>query len=233
MARTKKTPQPPPPKATPRREVPAPPWATKDWVFGSIQKYLVQQVTHMEWVLPPFQREVVWTPEQQVGFCNTVCAGLPTPFILVWRRHNAEGESVRLVLDGQQRLTALGATVHRADGSVNPPPRAYFDIKAGCFTTEPGRWALTMRDISHLRAVEFFKRSGELEAAGDWEGYDLWENTIYAIDQMSVRDVPVFEIDSRAPVEYVINAFRAINHPGTPFDAAEIERLIQTAADFK
>jgi hypothetical protein len=233
MARKKTPPPVPAAPLPPRREVAKPTWYTKDYVFGYPHRYTMRQIVACdEWALPPFQRDLVWSPEQQAAFCNTVFQGLPTAQCLVWRRYVA-GKHVSLVLDGQQRLAAVGAPVRRHDGTVNPPPRAYFDLATGRFGTDPGRWALTMADIAVFRGCDHLRTSDELEAAGDLEGHDLWHAKIYANDVAGGRDLTFFVIDENATPEYVVESFRAINRPGVPFDQAEVERLVQAAVDFK
>ena len=225
--------RPPPAEPVPARVYPPrPSWAVKKYNLGYPHQFNVRQlVEDMVWHLPPFQREVVWTPEQQVAFCNSVFTGMPTATILAWRRYMGEGEEEKvLLLDGQQRLTALGATVIRPDGTTNPPPRAYFDLAAGRFTTDPGRWALTMRDIVDLDFERQIEVSEELEKAGDVEGHNLWYSRLFANDVVSMQQLTVYRLEHRATPEFAIEAFRAINRPGVQFDEAEIERLIASAA---
>jgi hypothetical protein len=59
-------------------------------------------------VLPPFQRESVWTPEQKVRLIESLWGGLPIGGYVVnrvWSQpgHKADG----WLLDGQQRWTAI------------------------------------------------------------------------------------------------------------------------------
>lgn len=233
MARKKTAPVVPAAPAKPRREVARPSWAVKDYTPGYPHQYSVRQVVEDDvWYLPPFQREVVWSPEQQVAFCDSVFTGLPTATVLAWRRYVGKERRV-VLLDGQQRLTALGATVRRADGTTNPPPQAYFDLRAGRFSTDPGRWALTMRDIVGLDFLRQIEVQEELEAAEDWEGYDQWYSRLYATDVAGGRQLTVYVLEERATPEFVVAAFRAINRPGVQFDEAEVERLVAAAADFR
>lgn len=59
--------------------------------------------------LPRWQRGQVWTPEQQVAFAETVWAGLPFQPVLLWEQDAPGGARRLIVLDGQQRLSAMGA----------------------------------------------------------------------------------------------------------------------------
>ena len=61
---------------------------------------------------PPFQRRFVWKPDAKSYFIDTVIKGLPAPIIYL-RQHTdlRTQKTVREVVDGQQRLTALYAVV--------------------------------------------------------------------------------------------------------------------------
>ena len=57
-----------------RRDVAEPAWyKERDQSFGHLFTQSVRAVLAKDavWTLPPFQRDVVWDAEKQVGFCNT------------------------------------------------------------------------------------------------------------------------------------------------------------------
>ena len=235
MAR-KRTPLPPATPTVPariRREVPEPVWLDKSYVSMHTSSLTLRRIVKpdTEWVLPAFQREMVWDADRQAAFCNTVIRGLPTASVLVWNRNIPGKGSVAVVLDGQQRLTALGATVLRADGSRNPPSQAFFNPATGRFSSDPGRWSLTAKDVCSFDFFEYRKKADELEVT-DPEGYDLWDHLIFARDMVGDKQITFHVIDERATPEFVVDAFRAINQPGVQFDLADVERLVQSAAAF-
>ena len=208
-------------------------WLDKSYTYLQTSTLTLRRITKpdSEWVLPSFQRDVVWDADRQAAFCNSVVRGLPTASVLVWNRYIA-GRSVAIVLDGQQRLTSIGATVIRSDGTRNPPPKAFFDPATGRFTTNPGRWALTAKDVCSFDYTVYRKKADELEET-DPEGYDVWDHLIFARDMVGDKQIVLHIIDERATPEFVVDAFRAINQPGVQFDQAEVERLVQSAVDFR
>lgn len=58
-------------------------------------------------VLPAFQRPPVWTPEQKVRLIESCWMGLPIGSIVYNRLDNPNSTNDSLLLDGQQRVTAI------------------------------------------------------------------------------------------------------------------------------
>lgn len=67
-------------------------------------------------VLPPWQRPVVWTEQQQISFLEGVFLGLGTGFYVVnGRDFEHDGEEMAMsgwLIDGQQRITAIARFLH-------------------------------------------------------------------------------------------------------------------------
>lgn len=188
---------------------------------------LRQVVEDLVWHLPPFQRGSVWTPGQQVAFCDSLWEGMPTAPLLVWRRYlpGAGYRSRHYVLDGQQRLTALGATVLRQtpEGEVaNPATSAFFDPDAGRFTTVKAPWGGSVRDICTLGTEH---RRGEPK---DPDERRRWWWAYLAKTRLDSVEIIAYTIEHDTPVERVVRAFRTINRPGVAFDLDEIERLVSS-----
>lgn len=222
----------PPAPAQPRPpEHPAPPWAEHRSIYGYPHKLTVRQTCAGDWHLPPFQREAVWDAERQVAYCNSLWDGLPTAPFLVWERYLGGGvmNRINVVLDGQQRLTALGAPVLRADGTANPPSGAFFDLEAGRFTTEPGRWALTAKDLCCMSFSDHFH--GEPNVA-DEMGSRLWQWKIYAKSRLDSIELVSHVLESCTKQAEVVKAFRSINRPGIVFTEEEVERLIASVVEW-
>lgn len=56
---------------------------------------------------PPFQRNLVWTPDQQALLIDTILRGLPVPEVYVQTKVTADGAEETVVVDGQQRISAF------------------------------------------------------------------------------------------------------------------------------
>lgn len=57
-------------------------------------------------ILPPFQRPLVWTNRQKVRLIESIYLGLPIGSI-IWNRTRANEPTDSWLLDGQQRLSAI------------------------------------------------------------------------------------------------------------------------------
>lgn len=152
----------------------------------------------------------------QVSFCDAVLVGDPVPPILLWERRDGTW-----VIDGQQRLTALGARVLRPDGTGNTPTAAYFDVRSGRFGPAQGRWSLTAVRLARWRALAVprpAKRGGR-----DWE----WAGV--AGEVMRRRTVSTYVLGPDATHDDAVRAFRAINTPGVLMEPGEVEALVASA----
>lgn len=56
---------------------------------------------------PPYQRNVVWTDNQRAFLVDTILSSLPIPELYMQDIVDAQGEERHLVVDGQQRITAV------------------------------------------------------------------------------------------------------------------------------
>lgn len=224
---------PPDPDVEPREAWPIPMGKRSMWDrCRPVQPCLRQVVQDHVYHLPPWQRGQVWTPEQQVAFCECLWRGLPFAPLLVWERWHGGGIANRsnVVLDGQQRLCAVGAHVIRPDGSPTVPTSAFLDLETGRWGTEPAPdWPpITMRDAA----------SGGSEWA--WDD-DLWETLgrtghrrlrmllAHAAQRVGMLEVVTYLMGASVPPEDAVRVFRSWNRPGTPIPEDEVEALIAQA----
>ena len=168
-------------------------------------------------LLPAFQRGERWTPQMQAAFCGTVLVGDPVPPILLWERRDGTW-----VIDGQQRLTALGAKVSRADGTANTPTAAFLDVRTGRFGPAPGRWHLTAVRAARWRALAV-PRPSKGRVLRDWE----WAGE--AGEVLRRRTLVTYVLGPDATRDDAVRAFRSVNTPGVPMTPDEVEMLVASA----
>ena len=101
--------------------------------------------------LPMFQREFVWEKEQSAKLIDSILKGFPIGTFIFWKTKerlrslkeigNAsfpeppDGDFVNFILDGQQRLTTLfaslkGVTILRESGRTDDYSEIYIDLDA-------------------------------------------------------------------------------------------------------
>jgi hypothetical protein len=184
------------------------------------------------YVLPPWQRGQVWTPAQQVALCEAIWSGLPVAPLLLWERKTGPGfeDRVTVVLDGQQRLCALGARVLRHDGTPCTPPAAYLDLETGRWGAEP---ASSHPPITLARATSShwtWDRDGYRAQYDDATWWRWASLVVYAASRLDRACNPmVVYMGPMVEVEQAIAVFRSWNVPGTPMDPAEVDALVRAA----
>jgi uncharacterized protein with ParB-like and HNH nuclease domain len=111
---------------------------------------LLREIEKRELILPEFQRGFVWTQAKVKNYIESIYRNYPTGHFLIWKtykpqKHRGDTNETdtqynRLILDGQQRLTAL-YTVFKGE----PPPffeggKLYFRIFFNVLTDEFEYW---------------------------------------------------------------------------------------------
>ena len=134
---------------------------------------LLREIEKRELILPEFQRGSVWSRAKVKAYIESIYRKYPTGHFLIWKtyrppKHRGDGPESdtkyhRLILDGQQRLTAL-YTVFRGE----PPPffegsSLYFRLFFNVVTKEFEYWQpVKMRgDHSWVEVTPFLKQGLE------------------------------------------------------------------------
>lgn len=112
---------------------------------------LLDAVTELEIVIPEFQREYVWTLEQAKELLASLYKDYPTGSLLTWETSNPPEIKnnavkidkvgwIKVLLDGQQRLTTLYLLIkgkippyYTENDITNDPRRLYFNLKTAEF----------------------------------------------------------------------------------------------------
>lgn len=142
-------------------------------------------VHHGEFVIPDFQRDVVWQTPQVAALWDSVYRGFPIGSLLYWTTGERLASlrsiggfaladtdaalnqfgSLRYVLDGQQRLTAFFIAMKGGKKSVKSDLEVnyalYFDPTAGLIPSSPSRTASSDRDETSPYAARYFLFAGE------------------------------------------------------------------------
>jgi len=166
--------------------------------------------------LPPYQREYVWSPRQAASFLNAMFEGRPTGTFLMWEmRHDLPS----ILLDGQQRLTTLGAKLTRPDGTLNEPhPEVRFCVQRKQWVVSPKGDSFAILDtlwcdMDVMRSLVDPYLRGLLCAVHD----RMWEHMSPHITL------------KRASLEQAAQVFRDLNGKGTQIKPRAL--LLRESAD--
>lgn len=194
--------------------------------------------------MPRFQRGFRWDERDVTKFFDSLWRGFPVGSLLLWKRQapaqqvafgsltvDGEGEDGALwVVDGQQRLTALVATLTAHEHPL-PQFELYFDLEAGAFArrgarrTVPPHWLPlnVLLDTNQLLDELMTRRSEGLADA----------------EVNLAREVAARVGDYRIPLAVVENTdehvlreiFHRSNSAGRRMTASEVFRALHAALD--
>jgi len=188
--------------------------------------------------IPQFQRDFIWSKEKAVSLMDSILKGYPIGTMILWKTKEAlrairnlggvnlpetpTGDFIRYVLDGQQRLTSIFATLSgvkiRRDYKIEDFSEIYIDLEAD----DDGDIVISGRDgkedqsIIKLTALLY----GDLKYLGSFsdeyrERLDNFKTNLvtYQIPSILIREVPI---------DVATEIFTRINEGGKPLSVFEI-----------
>lgn len=66
-------------------------------------EFITAKLRDAEYYVPAYQRELVWTPETQSRFIESLLMGLPIPYLFLWQADDGRLE----IVDGSQRMRTM------------------------------------------------------------------------------------------------------------------------------
>jgi len=189
--------------------------------------------------IPQFQRDFVWTMQRSADLIDSIVKGYPIGTFIFWRTKDRlrsvrnigkqvlpeppQGEFVDYVLDGQQRLTSLfaslkGISIVREDGRSDDFSKIFIDLEAEeseqiVITHVNDRILESLISVLDLLTGDFIKLGSYPQKYH--EKLRTYKNRIesYQYSIIQVKD---------APIEIATEIFTRINVGGKPLSLFEI-----------
>ncbi|MEO1254477.1 MAG: DUF262 domain-containing protein [Bacteroidota bacterium] len=203
---------------------------------------ILDQIDSGSIALPEFQRGYVWRREQVRRLMRSLYRGFPVGGLLMWETKtenvDARGDTelaagvVKLLLDGQQRITSLygiiiGEPPAFFDGNSSNFLNLYFNLKDEEFEFYG---PVKMKDDPHWINVTQLMQEGAGRFAGqlyrnpELEPYaDTYLERINAIDAIKKREFNVDVITgSDVTVDTVVEIFNEVNSGGTKLSKGDL-----------
>lgn len=204
-------------------------------------------IEHLELVLPEFQREYVWKLDQAKKLLTSLYQDYPTGSLLFWEtanppdiKNNALPKNfigrVRVLLDGQQRLTTLYLLIkgeippyYTQEDIINDPRDLYFHMRK-CEFEYYGPVKMG-NDPFWIRVVDFFqgKKPGIFklaqEHAKDENPMDLAQklsDNLQMLEKIKDHNYPVQLVPGTADIDVAIDVFDLVNSQGTRLTEADL-----------
>ena len=194
-------------------------------------------VENSQIAIPEIQRPFVWKGEEVRALIDSLYEGYPIGYLIVWQnsqvrvRNFGKGGTKKILIDGQQRVTALMAALlgkevldeqyqsHRIRIAFNPLAGKGEERFAVCDTKheEDSRW---IPDISIFFRRDFSFRQFEKEykEANPDEDFTPLEESVDTIKEIVKHQVGVIELSFLLDIAVVSEIFIRINLQGKPLN---------------
>ena len=194
-------------------------------------------VENSQIAIPEIQRPFVWKGEEVRALIDSLYEGYPIGYLIVWQnsqvrvRNFGKGGTKKILIDGQQRVTALMAALlgkevldeqyqsHRIRIAFNPLAGKGEERFAVCDTKheEDSRW---IPDISIFFRRDFSFRQFEKEykEANPDEDLTLLEESVDTLKEIVKHQVGVIELSFLLDIDVVSEIFIRINLQGKPLN---------------
>jgi uncharacterized protein with ParB-like and HNH nuclease domain len=209
---------------------------------------ILDKIDENQLFIPAFQREYVWKRDDAKELIDSLIKEYPTGTMLMWEtanppelkgphRYNEKQGAVRLLLDGQQRITTLYMLMR---GQI-PPYYTAHDITIdtrGLYvnleTLELSYYMKTKMENNPLwqNITDIFQRKvrarnviRELEAKGemvDSQREDLIDDNVSKVESILSREFPEQTIPVKASIREAIDIFYKVNASGVALTDAEL-----------
>lgn len=194
-------------------------------------------VENSQIAIPEIQRPFVWKGEEVRALIDSLYEGYPIGYLIVWQnsqvrvRNFGKGGTKKILIDGQQRVTALMAALlgkevldeqyqsHWIRIAFNPLAGKGEERFAVCDTKheEDSRW---IPDISIFFRRDFSFRQFEKEykEANPDEDFTLLEESVDTLKEIVKHQVGVIELSFLLDIDVVSEIFIRINLQGKPLN---------------
>ncbi len=214
-------------------------------VYDSEQNYTVDHysVTNLlsmiqtgEIAIPEIQRPFVWEPEKVTKLIDSLFNGFPVGFIVTWQSPNvklkdgSQSSGKKIIIDGQQRITALRAAVLgetvKTKNYDDIHIKVAFNPVTGAFATQnPAieRNPLWIKDISEILSdtkKAITRRKNYCKQNPQFEEDDV-EQVFASLKELTKKEIGVIKLSGSLDIEKVTEIFIRINSEGVPLNQAD------------
>lgn len=220
-----------------------------------IEKHTVDTVLSWiktrEVVIPEIQRPFVWKATQVRDLIDSLYKGYPVGYLIVSRSHEMRlkdgsmSKGQRILIDGQQRVTALMAAILGRSVLNNEYNEKFIKIAYNPFA-DGDENLFEVQDQSHLKSKKWIADISVLfdDDFDDYEFIESYcrENTdmdfktlnkkIKRIVDIKTKDLGIIEISSELDIDTVTDIFIRINSKGAVLSQADFA-MSKIAADEK
>lgn len=204
----------------------------------TLMQYTISAILGMieaeDFVIPEIQRPFVWKRSQVRDLIDSLYQGYPTGYIITWKnpdvktKDGGRANGKKVLIDGQQRITALMAAIAGEEVLDEDFNRDRIKIAFNPLATDESK-RFAVQDASHLKdkrwipdisllfKPDFKQRAFENEYGRNNPDVDLDElsETLTRLKGIANRQIGVIELAHSLDIDEVTEIFIRINSKGT------------------
>ena len=202
-----------------------------------------------QFVIPEIQRPFVWKKSQVRDLIDALYNGYPTGYIITWKNpdvHTKDGTMANgkhILIDGQQRITALMASIVGLEVLDEDFNKDRIKIAFNPLATDSDK-RFAVRDASHLKDRKWISDISEV-FKNNFNPFDFVfkycednpkvkhnevNNAIIKLKEIANRQIGVIELDHSLDIDEVTEIFIRINSKGTALSQSDFV-MSKMAAD--
>lgn len=205
---------------------------------------ILDQIDMGSVALPKFQRGYVWRRRQVRKLMRSLYLGYPVGSLLMWETQTEKAEAkgdaslasgtVRLLLDGQQRVTSLYGIIRGKpptffDGNENAFLNLYFNLDDEEFEfygpvkmRDDPRW-ISVTELMQSGAGNFISRIMEVPSIMEKGRLNDYLHRLNAIDNIKERDFHIEEVSGAdKTMDDIVDIFNEVNSGGTKLSKGDL-----------
>ena len=198
-------------------------------------KHIVNEIELGNIRIPGFQRGYTWDRQKTTRLMDSLYQGYPIGIVTFWTQRDENDRSVRMIVDGQQRLTTIYACFKDAEpphqhtnrrelpiGMHFSPKQQLFKFPSRSDQREDHTWIRVTEVLQDDENIMNWERKVEADGSSKEE---IRRYYLYIRKLASVRDreIKEQEIDANLNPEQVIKIFDRINAQGKRLTRGELE----------
>ncbi|MBU1677277.1 MAG: DUF262 domain-containing protein [Bacteroidetes bacterium] len=206
----------------------------------SVNQYLLSHVLSLVQsggiAIPEIQRPFVWDASKVRDLLDSLYQGYPIGYLIAWKNPNVRlkdgrnSEGKKVLIDGQQRVTALAASIlgysiiskeYKKTKIIISfhPLEQKFEVFNMAIVRNP-QWIPDIAIVFHPE-TSIFKLVREYCSANNIADEDLIHTRIDALKQIQAKQIGLIELDSDLDIETVTEIFIRINSQGVVLSQAD------------
>jgi len=209
-------------------------------------QFLLEDIKNKNIVLPEFQREYTWKRDQVKDFFDSLLKKYPVGSLLIWKTNSPPALKnlpefdpeglVKVLLDGQQRLTAFYLLMkneippyYKKISSKRDPRNLNFNLekrefkyyKASEMKNEP-RWVPVRDCFQEEIDVGEIAEEIEDEEEGKFDLYKKLNNNLEDLRDLLNHEFPIMQVEENSGLEDALVVFDRVNTGGTSLSDADV-----------